>query len=252
MITKTCICESAAPTPSLLLAFELGQRSWKLGFSVGMGQRPRGSEKNTATSPATDPGTGDFLSMGNGDVPSAMALRIRSYVRGQNLERDDHGVRELQFRERQAWEPTRRQTQEPQERHSRAVRHGMVHRERASPNGTNSPARSTARRSLVFASPWGRRSCVNANPELRNRASASRSSAVSFFTRRRSLRTSCWSSSALRSVTSRPTTTLGALSSHPRAVERGPRGSWRWSRPSCVGRDPEAGGRSAAEGEPCG
>lgn len=41
MITKTCICESAAPTPSLLLAFELGQRSWKLGFSVGMGQRPR-------------------------------------------------------------------------------------------------------------------------------------------------------------------------------------------------------------------
>lgn len=41
MITKTCICACAAPTPSLLLAFELGQRSWKLGFSVGMGQRPR-------------------------------------------------------------------------------------------------------------------------------------------------------------------------------------------------------------------
>src|SRR5690348_6746020 len=41
MMTKSCICESAAPTPLLLLAFELGQRSWKLGFSMGMGQRPR-------------------------------------------------------------------------------------------------------------------------------------------------------------------------------------------------------------------
>ena len=47
-------------------------------------------------------------------------------------------------------------------------------------------ARSTARRILILARPLGRRSCVNVNPELRSRASASRSSAVSFFTRRRS------------------------------------------------------------------
>jgi len=41
MITTTRTAESTAPTSCLLLAFELGQRSWKLGFSVGMGQRPR-------------------------------------------------------------------------------------------------------------------------------------------------------------------------------------------------------------------
>ncbi len=41
MITMTRASEFPAPTPSLLLAFELGQRSWKLGFSVGMGQRAR-------------------------------------------------------------------------------------------------------------------------------------------------------------------------------------------------------------------
>jgi hypothetical protein len=44
---------------------------------------------------------------------------------------------------------------------------------------------------------------------------------VSLFTRRRSSRTSCWSSDALRTVTSRVTTTFGAQPSHPRAVERG-------------------------------
>jgi transposase len=33
--------ESTAPTSCLLLAFELGERTWKLGFTVGMGQRPR-------------------------------------------------------------------------------------------------------------------------------------------------------------------------------------------------------------------
>jgi hypothetical protein len=49
----------------------------------------------------------------------------------------------------------------------------------------------------------GQRSCVNVNPELRRRARASRRSAVSFFTRRRSSRTSCWSSDSLKSVTSR-------------------------------------------------
>jgi transposase len=41
MITTTCTSESTALTSGLLLAFELGQRSWKLGFTVGMGQRPR-------------------------------------------------------------------------------------------------------------------------------------------------------------------------------------------------------------------
>jgi transposase len=33
--------ELSAATPTLLLAFELGERAWKLGFTVGMGQRPR-------------------------------------------------------------------------------------------------------------------------------------------------------------------------------------------------------------------
>lgn len=41
MITMTRASESTAPTGGLLLAFELGQRCWKLGFTVGMGQRPR-------------------------------------------------------------------------------------------------------------------------------------------------------------------------------------------------------------------
>src|SRR4030095_8152807 len=41
MITMNRTSESTAPTGGLLLAFELGQRSWKLGFAVGMGQRPR-------------------------------------------------------------------------------------------------------------------------------------------------------------------------------------------------------------------
>jgi transposase len=41
MTTMTRTSESTAPTPCLLLAFELGRRTWKLGFSVGLGQRPR-------------------------------------------------------------------------------------------------------------------------------------------------------------------------------------------------------------------
>jgi transposase len=40
MITTTCTLESTAPA-TLLLAFELGERSWKLGFTTGLGQRPR-------------------------------------------------------------------------------------------------------------------------------------------------------------------------------------------------------------------
>ena len=41
MMTMTRDRESIAPTTCLLMAFELGQRSWKLGFSAGIGQRPR-------------------------------------------------------------------------------------------------------------------------------------------------------------------------------------------------------------------
>jgi transposase len=40
MATMTRKRESTAPTASLLLAFELGQRSWKLGFMVDMTERP--------------------------------------------------------------------------------------------------------------------------------------------------------------------------------------------------------------------
>src|SRR5215469_8575878 len=42
-MTRTNECTPMALTGSrtLLLAFELGDRVWKLGFSTGMGQRPR-------------------------------------------------------------------------------------------------------------------------------------------------------------------------------------------------------------------
>ena len=114
---------------------------------------------------------------------------------------------------------------------------------RTARNGTNSRARSTARRILILVCPSGRRSCDNWNPEHRSRARTSRRSAVSFFTRRRSSRTSCRSSDSFRSVTSRLTTTFGALPSYRRAVERGTPDPLRWSRPRCPGRDPEADGR---------
>ena len=43
MMTTTRTQQSTAPTTptTLLLAFELGERVWKLGFTTGMGQRPR-------------------------------------------------------------------------------------------------------------------------------------------------------------------------------------------------------------------
>src|SRR6516165_825376 len=41
MVTMTRDRDSSAAPTSLLVAFELGQRSWKLGFSTGVGQRPR-------------------------------------------------------------------------------------------------------------------------------------------------------------------------------------------------------------------
>jgi hypothetical protein len=44
-MTTTCVHQSTASAPNspvvLLLAFELGERTWKLGFSTGLGQRPR-------------------------------------------------------------------------------------------------------------------------------------------------------------------------------------------------------------------
>jgi hypothetical protein len=44
MKTTTRVLESTASVPArinLLLAFELGERTWKLGFTTGLGQRPR-------------------------------------------------------------------------------------------------------------------------------------------------------------------------------------------------------------------
>jgi transposase len=41
MTTMTRKEESTATPSSLLLAFELGERTWKLGFTTGFGQRPR-------------------------------------------------------------------------------------------------------------------------------------------------------------------------------------------------------------------
>src|ERR1700686_3345100 len=57
-------------------------------------------------------------------------------------------------------------------------------------NGRYSRARSAARRIRILVRPSGRRSPMRRNPDVRNRASASRSRAVSFWTRRRSFRTS--------------------------------------------------------------
>jgi transposase len=41
MMTTTRTNESTAWTPEMLLAFEIGEKTWKLGFTTGMGQRPR-------------------------------------------------------------------------------------------------------------------------------------------------------------------------------------------------------------------
>ena len=41
MMTMTRITESTAAPVCLLLAFELSERTWKLGFTIGQGQRPR-------------------------------------------------------------------------------------------------------------------------------------------------------------------------------------------------------------------
>lgn len=72
------------------------------------------------------------------------------------------------------------------------------------------------------------------NPELRSRASASRSSAVSVFTRRRSFRISSWSSGAVRSVTSRLTTTFRCLLKPPTGRRARNPAPWRGSRPGAL------------------
>src|SRR6266540_4110974 len=41
MMTMTRTGDSIGTCGCLLLAFELSRRTWKLGFTVGMGQRPR-------------------------------------------------------------------------------------------------------------------------------------------------------------------------------------------------------------------
>lgn len=41
MTTMTRSSQSTATTPSLLVAFELSERTWKLGFTIGSGERPR-------------------------------------------------------------------------------------------------------------------------------------------------------------------------------------------------------------------
>lgn len=40
-MTRRSECTAVTTMPVLLLAFELGQRTWKLGFSRGLGERPR-------------------------------------------------------------------------------------------------------------------------------------------------------------------------------------------------------------------
>jgi len=102
-----------------------------------------------------------------------------------------------------------------------------------------------------LSSSSGRRAPDTLNPEVCSRASANRSNAASFSTRRRSFRISCRSSASVRSATSRLTTTVGAARSHPRAVERGtPREPQRSTGPRCVGPDPGADDHSVAAGGP--
>jgi transposase len=42
MTATTRTIETIASTPTLFVSFELGESSWKLAFTTGMGQRPRG------------------------------------------------------------------------------------------------------------------------------------------------------------------------------------------------------------------
>ena len=44
MTTMTRSTECTVTPACLLLAFELSERTWKLGFTIGRGQRPRGRQ----------------------------------------------------------------------------------------------------------------------------------------------------------------------------------------------------------------
>ena len=39
--TTSRIEQATLPQPTLYLAFELGQQTWKLGFTIGVAQQPR-------------------------------------------------------------------------------------------------------------------------------------------------------------------------------------------------------------------
>ena len=75
-------------------------------------------------------------------------------------------------------------------------------------------------RDIGEGQPSGSRSPANVKPESRSRIRASRSSAVSYWTRCCSLRTACRSSGSVRSATSRLTTPVGAVRPAERTVWR--------------------------------
>ena len=131
-------------------------------------------------------------------------------------------------------EPTRREAEEPQQRTEWDAGLRLI----------DGPEQ------LLLGPAVGQGTLVNVTSETRRRVTASWRSAASFWTRRRSVRTSCWSSSVVRSVTSGLTTVPEVVRSHPRAVDAGPQGRWRWSGRRCAERVRAADGRSVAEGEP--
>jgi hypothetical protein len=91
-------------------------------------------------------------------------------------------------------EPTRRHTQEPQDRSQREVLVGPIH-------GSQDPNLGASVRQTL--------SC-EAKPGGAEQGQREPESAASFWTRRRSFKTSCRSSGSVRSATSRQTTTVGA------------------------------------------
>jgi len=91
---------------------------------------------------------------------------------------------------------------------------------------------------------------ANVKRETGSRTSASGSSAASFWTRCRSLRTSCGSSSSVRFATSRLTVTVSAVRSPPAPSTEERRDQWRWSGLRCVEPARVVGGRIASEDAP--
>ena len=132
-------------------------------------------------------------------------------------------------------ESTRGQSQEPQERPQRHKLAGAIH-------GSQEPClRVSAGQALVRqreprASKQGEgepkecRELLHASPELQD-----------FLPEFRFLQ--------VRHVAGSPRPSVPCGATHGPSSE-GPRDPWRWPRPRCPGRDPEADGRSAAEGAP--